>query len=183
MAQMTSNLEQNKPGNREFLGSLPVELDRVFRAPIELVWQAWTSAEMVKKWWGPQGYSAPETRMDFREGGTYNFAMKGPDGKVNWSGGEIEEIVPMKKLVYTDRFTDESGKAIDPKEIGMPGNWPESCYVTITFEKLGDHETRMHLLHQGIPKSMHDDCVQGWDSSLDKMQKLVEGGSRSIMDQ
>ena len=48
---------------------------RVFDAPVEAVWKAWTDAEQVKKWWGPDGFTAPVAKLDFREGGTSLVCM------------------------------------------------------------------------------------------------------------
>jgi uncharacterized protein YndB with AHSA1/START domain len=174
MAQMTGSLNKDQNLKPQFANSIPVEITRVFRAPIERVWAAFSEIDLLKQWWGPETYSCPEAQLDFREGGQYNFAMQSPDQKMSWSGGKILEIVPNQKLVYTDHFTDQKGNAVEAKEYNMPGEWPEDLYVTIHFEKLGDQETTIKLVHEGIPKEMHDDCVQGWNSSLDKLQRLVE---------
>ena len=153
--------------------SPPVEVTRNFDVPIERVWQAWANPELVKQWWGPEGYSCPEAKSDFRQGGKYLFAMKGPDAKVAWSGGVYEQIVENKKIVYTDNFTDKDGKVVDPEVYGMPGEWGDTTRVTVEFEKISDAETKMSLKHEGIPADMHDDCVQGWTSSIGKIEKLV----------
>jgi uncharacterized protein YndB with AHSA1/START domain len=177
MEHVRSDLERNqKIKNHEFANSIPVEIDRVFHAPIEEVWNAWTSEDLIKQWWGPEGYSCPEAHLDFREGGKYNFAMKGPDQKVSWSGGTVEEIIPFQKIVCTDHFTDKEGHPVPASEYGMAGDWPENLYMTVTFERSNQvaNEIKMHLLYEGVPTSMHDDCVQGWNSSLDKMERLVE---------
>lgn len=173
MAQIIRELDK-KENEQIFSNSLPVELSRVFQAAVEQVWKAWTEVDLIKQWWGPKDFSCPDARIDFREGGKYNFAMQGPDGKVIWSGGVFEEIIPYQKIAYTDSFTDKNGKVVSSSEYGMPGEWPEALYVTLTFEKLGDGSTKMHLYHEGIPKEMHDDCVEGWSQSIDKMQRLVE---------
>jgi uncharacterized protein YndB with AHSA1/START domain len=174
MAQTTGSFEKDLISKPSFSDSPPVQITRHFRAPLDRVWEACTNVEMVKQWWGPEGYTAPEATMDFREGGKYNFAMQGPDQKLTWSGGVIQEIVPMEKIVYTDRFTDKDGNAVPASIYGMGGNWPENLFVTLEFEKIGEGETSFRLLHEGIPAEMHDDCVQGWNSSLNKLQKLVE---------
>lgn len=151
-----------------------VRLSRTFRAPVDRVWQAWTHIDFAKQWWGPKGWTSPSGRMDVREGGEYLLAMQGPDGKVFWSGGIFKELEPHKRIVWTDHFADEQGNPISANAVGMPGNWPEEAYVTIEFESLGSNETRMNLIHEGIPKEMHDDCVQGWSESFDKLQAILE---------
>lgn len=151
-----------------------VHVSRSFRAPVERVWRAWCEVELIKQWWGPVGYSAPDGRMDFREGGEYLLAMQAPDGSVVWGGGVFKEIIPNERIVWTDHFADKNGNAISPNEVGMTGEWPSELYVTIEFESIEPNLTRITLNHEGIPKEMHDDCVKGWDSSFDKLKKLVE---------
>lgn len=152
-----------------------VDITRKFNAPVERVWQAWTTPQIMKEWWGPENYSCPEAKMDVRKGGKAILAMKGPDGKVQYSAGTYEEVIPQKKIVITDYFSDENGKLMSPKEAGMPGeDWPDTMRYTVEFKKTGDHESEIHIVHEGIPKSMHDDCVSGWSSSIDKLKELVE---------
>src|SRR5579864_3601629 len=54
---------------------------RVFDAPRELVWKAWTDPKYVMQWWGPKGFTAPVCQMDFRVGGKFLCCMKAPDGQ------------------------------------------------------------------------------------------------------
>lgn len=150
-----------------------LRIERTFDAPVEKVWHAWTDPEAYKKWWGPKGWSAPEVKIDFREGGTFLSCMRGamePGGPEldNWSGGVYKEIVPMKKIVMTDYFTDSQGNKINAKEIGMPGEWPDEMLVTVTFEDLGD-KTKLTLVHEGHPAEIAGDAEQGWNESLDKL--------------
>jgi uncharacterized protein YndB with AHSA1/START domain len=151
-----------------------VEVRRKFNAPVEKVWNAWTNPELVKQWWGPEQYTCPVATMDVRAGGKFNAGMRGPDGKTQFSGGVYHEVVPFKKIVSSDMFTDESGNKMSPREAGMPGEWPDVLKLTIEFESLGPNECEIHLVHEGIPKDQHDDCVSGWTSSINKLQRLVE---------
>lgn len=151
-----------------------VEVKRIFAAPVERVWKAWTTPELVKQWWGPEQYSCPYASMDVREGGKSILAMQGPDGKVQYSGGTYEELIPNKKIVTTDQFTDREGNLMSARQAGMPMDMPDTMRVTIEFQSIGADETQMLLKHEGIPKEMHDDCVSGWTSSINKLQRLVE---------
>lgn len=151
-----------------------VDVSRKFNAPVERLWKAWTDVELLKQWWGPETYSCPSATIDVRPGGKSIIAMKAPDGQVTYSGGEYLEVIPNKKIVSTDTFMDQSGKPITPKEAGMPGVWADVMKVTIDFKKAGDNESELHISHLGIPKDQHDDCVQGWSSSLAKLQRLLE---------
>lgn len=169
-ATTTATTKENRPT----FSSPVVHIERTFHAPVERVWQAWSNVELIKQWWGPKEYSAPEAKIDFRVGGKYLFAMKGPDQKVVWSGGVCKEIIPNKKIVWTDHFADKDGNIVSAASVGMPGDWPEDLRVTIQFESVSPQETKMVLDHEGIPKDMHDDCVAGWGESIDKLQKLLE---------
>ena len=151
-----------------------VKVTRVFNAPIEKVWSAWGDEDLVKQWWGPEGYTCPFASIDFREGGNNLMAMKDSSGQTIWSGGVYREIIPFKKIVSTDHFADEDGNIISAGQAGMKGKWPTDCLITVEFSKVVTGQVRMAIVHEGIPKDMHHECVEGWNSSLNKLQKMVE---------
>jgi uncharacterized protein YndB with AHSA1/START domain len=156
-----------KPAERELV------IARVFDAPRELVWKAWTDPEEAKKWWGPKGFTAPVSKIDLRVGGKYLNCMRGagPDGVVRdfWSTGIYREIVPLQRLVNTDSFADEKGNVVPASHYGMEGDWPLELLVTVTFEEAGGR-TKMTLLHAGIPAGkMRELCETGWNESFDKL--------------
>lgn len=135
---------------------------------------AWSKPELVKQWWGPDRYSAPNVKIDFRVGGKFTFAMLGPDKKLLWSSGEYVEIQLNRKIVSTDYFSDENGIRVSPKSLGMPGEWCDKLFVTLDFEAIDEEQTKMVLSHEGIPQAMYSECVKGWNESIDKLQKLIE---------
>lgn len=162
-----------------------ITIERVFDAPVEKVWQAWTDPEMIKKWWGPEGFTAPSIRNDLRVGGKYVYAMHGPAGtefdKDMYSGGEYKEIVPYEKLVVTDYFSDENGNKISPAESELEDpDFPDEQTVTILFEKLGDNRTKLSIIY---PKPeteaqwqamIQSGMEEGWQSSLTKLAEAVQ---------
>jgi uncharacterized protein YndB with AHSA1/START domain len=93
---------------------------RVFDAPRELVWEAWTNPEHVAKWWGPKGFTNTIHEMDVRPGGVWQFVMHGPDGTDYQNKIVFIEIVKPERLVYdhvsgpkfqmTVTFDDHGGK-------------------------------------------------------------------------
>ncbi len=106
-----------------------------------------------------------------------NGQVQGKDA----SGGmtsEFEDIVDNERIVMTDSFADEKGRAISAKEAGMPGQWPEQISITFEFEAAGKEASRFHLAQQGIPDEMQKECVQGWSESFDKLAKHL-GGRKS----
>jgi uncharacterized protein YndB with AHSA1/START domain len=152
-------------------------ITRVFDAPRELVWQAWTQPEKLMRWWGPTIFTTPAARIDLRVGGKFVACMRSPDGNDFWSTGTYREIVPPERLVMTDSFADENGNVVPASHYGMSAGWPLELLITLTFEDLGG-KTRLTLRHSGIASVPADDrggMDQGWSESLDKLAALVEG--------
>ncbi len=146
-------------------------ITRIFDAPRELVWNAWTEPEHLQRWWGPKDFTAPACKIDFRVGGKYLFCMKSPDGKDYWSTGVYREIVPLERIVCTDSFADEHGNIVPATYYGMSSDFPLEMLVTVTFEELGE-KTKMTLKHTGLPTGeMTEQTGAGWNESFDKMAK------------
>ena len=145
-------------------------IKRTLDLPLSTVWKAWTEPESFKKWWGPEGYTCPDCRLDPREGGKYLYSMKGPDGKKIWGAGEYLEVVPKNKIIYLDRFADEEGNTVPASYYNMAGEWPEEMLVTVSLDEVAG-KTNMTLAHSDLPAEMADDCIKGWQSSFDKMER------------
>jgi len=145
-----------------------VSITRTFNYPVNKAWKAWTEPESFKKWWGPKDFTCPFCTIDLRVGGKIIASMKGPDGKEIFSTCVFREISPMKKIVYDDHFADSQGNTVDPSYYNMPGEW-NNVKVTITLEEVNG-TTKMTMQQEGIPAEMYDDCITGWQQSLDKME-------------
>jgi uncharacterized protein YndB with AHSA1/START domain len=148
-----------------------IHINRTFNLPLATVWKAWTEPESFKKWWGPETYTCPHCSIDFKVGGKYLASMKGPDGKEIWSTGSYKEIIPLKKIVYTDSFSDSKGNIVPASQYNMPGAWPLETVVTLEFEEK-EGKTIMKLQHAGLPAEAYDDCIKGWQSCFDKMEAI-----------
>lgn len=166
---------------REIKNKDELTITRIFDAPREKVWQAWTSPEEIKKWWGPKYFTAPVSKIDLRVGGKYLSCMRGPDGKDYWSTGVYREVVPMERIVVTDSFADEKGNVVPASHYGMTGDFPLELLVTVTFEELGT-KTKMVLRHEGIPLGMMREMTEtGWSESFDKLaENIAANGTRII---
>lgn len=150
-----------------------IVIHRVFKLPANKVWQALTVPEYFKKWWGPEGFTCPSSMMEARKGGKYLNCMRGPDGKEYWSTGVVVEFIPEKKLVITDSFADSKGNITSASELGLPGDWPRELLITFELEE-ADGATKLRLEHEGVPEEMHDECIKGWNESLDKLEKNIK---------
>ena len=153
-----------------------LEIRREFQVPVARLFEAFATAEALKSWWWPNGLHADRIDFDFREGGRYFISMK-VQGKDATGGmtGDFEEIVKNERIVMTDSFADEKGRAISAQEAGMPGQWPEQISITFEFEAAGEEASRFRLAQQGIPDEMQKDCVQGWSESFDKLERYIAG--------
>ena len=150
-----------------------VVIQRVFSLPVASVWKALTEDEYFKKWWGPKGFTTPYSKMDAQVGGRYLSCMRSPEGKDFWSTGVVKELVPQKKLVITDSFSDEKGNVIDASQVGMPGDWPKELLVSFELEE-ADGATKLRMTQEGVPPEMHDECMQGWNESFDKLEGSIK---------
>jgi uncharacterized protein YndB with AHSA1/START domain len=92
---------------------------RVFDAPRELVWKAWTDPKYIMQWWGPKGFTSPVCKGEVRVGGKLLCCMRTPDGQEFWNAVEYHEIVPHEKIVSLMYFADPEGNRIDPAEMGI----------------------------------------------------------------
>ena len=125
-------------------------ITRIFDAPLELVWNAWTNPEHFKRWWGPKDFTCPFCEMDFRVGGRYLNCMRSPVGQDYWSTGVYREIIPMERIVFTDSFADEKGNIVPATHYGLSSDFPLEMLVTVTFEEF-EGKTKLTLHHVGIP--------------------------------
>ena len=88
-----------------------IVIERTVNAPRELVWRAWTEAEQIVKWWGPNGFTTTIHEMSVRVDGVWRFIMHGPDGKDYPNKVVYREIVKPERLVY-DHSDDDNGRDI-----------------------------------------------------------------------
>ena len=151
-------------------------IERIFNAPIELVWKTWTEPELMKKWWGPKYWTAPIINTDFKVGGKYLLCMRGAMGPGqpevdSWSAGVYKEIIPMSKIVVLDYFSDKDGNKIHASAYGLPESFPMESIVEISFESLGENQTKLTVHYPditGIEGKMLENMNMGWNQSLDK---------------
>lgn len=133
-----------------------LRVERSFDASPEEVFDAWTSPEVLKRWWAvrPDG-STPIAEVDLRVGGRYRLAMETPDGERHTVGGEYREIERPNRLVYTWQWELDSGE---------PGHVSS---VTVEFLRRGDH-TDVVLEHTALPDAeSRDRHAQGWSACLE----------------
>ena len=147
---------------------------RVFNAPRELVWKAYTDPAYVMQWWGPTGFTAPVCQMDFRVGGKFLCCMRSPDGQDFWNGGEYHEIVPHEKIVSSMYFSDAQGNKVDPGHYGIEHEAIDGVPDVITFEDLGNGQTRFTFVgNETMEDAKESGQLEGWNQILDKFAAVL----------
>ncbi len=150
-----------------------LQMTRMYDAPIEKLWKAWTDQDVVRKWWGPRGVTNPVCEVDARPGGKINIVMRAGKELGSFSGQEwpmsgiFKEVVPMKKLVFTSQALD------DVKDIVVEAE------VTVHFEDLGG-KTKVIVnirVTKAGPKSEFAlrGMEAGWNQQMDKLSEEMEG--------
>jgi uncharacterized protein YndB with AHSA1/START domain len=120
------------------------------------VYQAWTDATELARWFGPEGADVLRAQADARTGGRYRIVFRTPDGEEHDVSGSYREVIRNEKLVFT----------------WMWRTMPErESVVTVTFERDGDG-TLLTLLHeQFFDEGARDRHRSGWTGALDKLEK------------
>ena len=112
----------------------PFVVSRIFDAPPERVWQAWTEVEHLKRWFSPKGFTVIAAKMDFRPGGSYHYGLRMPNGQEMWGRWSIREIVAPERLVFVTAFSDrDGGLGVHP----MNPDWPRQMLTIARFEAQG----------------------------------------------
>lgn len=140
-----------------------IHITREFVANLELVWQAWTTAQLLDQWWGPKPWRAETKTMDFREGGFWHYAMVSPEGIRHWSKANYISIEKERSFTQKDGFCDENG-TMNP---AFPQNLLENSFrqkennvqvdMLLTFDSIADLE---QTLAMGFKEGMTIDFDQ-----------------------
>ena len=85
------------------------EKERVFQAPLDRVWKAWSERDQLAKWWGPKGCTLEVLLLEFREGGFLHYAMRFESAPPMWGRFNYREIVPNERIVWLNSFANEKG--------------------------------------------------------------------------
>ena len=141
------------------LGPLVLRLERTFTAPVQAVFDAWTSAEVLRRWW-PAGsdWETPVAEVDLRLGGKLRLVMRSPEGDEFGGGGEYVEITAPERLVFTWTWDGQE----DPQ------------LVEVEFHERNDGTTTVVLTNRGLgdeeAKRSHR---EGWAASFDNLERVL----------
>ena len=148
----TGTLNVTTPTDREIV------LTRTFGAPRRLVFDAFTKPLLLKRWFGPRGWSLVVCEVDLRVGSGFRFVLRGPDGRDMGMSGVYREIVPNRKLVYTWAWkTTPERESVVTIELRAAGSGTE---LTLRHEQFADEEARNRHEH-------------GWKGCLARLERAV----------
>ena len=135
-----------------------IVITRVFAAPAERIFAAWTDSELLKQWMGPGSVTVSIAEVDLTVGGSYTLVMNDPKGATHIPSGTYEEIVPNEKLAFSWSWADSD----------------EVTHVALEMRKIDDNETELTLTHTGFAEaSVRDHHEEGWNGCLDKLTKVL----------
>jgi uncharacterized protein YndB with AHSA1/START domain len=139
----------------------PLVISRVFPAPPELVFRAWSSAQHLRRWFCPAAYTVPDARVEFRVGGAFDICMRSPEGQDHWTRGRYTEIVPHSRLVIDMHAVAEQDRALF------------RAYTVVLFtEEPGGTRlevTQSYTLFDPAAAAMIQGAPIGWGQTLDRL--------------
>lgn len=135
-------------------------LTRHYPVAPEKVWRAWTDAETLKKWWGPQpGEPVSAAELDVRVGGRFRIVFGGPQGTEHECAGTYKEVTAPRKLVFTWHWPRTT-----PERVSL---------VTIEFRAAGKGTDLVFRHEQFSSEEARDGHLRGWTAALDELQTFL----------
>lgn len=155
-------------------------LERIFDAPKELVFKAFSEAEHLKNWWGPRGWTLTHCNVDFRPGGSWHYCMKCMDknqgdfyGFESWGKAVYKEIAAGEKIVYVDYFSDAEGNEsteLPPSEVIL--HFEEADGKTIVRSQSIFHSE--DALKTVIEMGMEQGITETWDRLAEHLLSVIK---------
>ncbi|WP_413558980.1 SRPBCC family protein [Bdellovibrio sp. HCB209] len=148
-------------------------LEKVLSISAEKAWKGWTTPELICKWFCPEPWKVIAAKVDLRPGGIFSTTMQSPEGETFPPGdGCILEVVPGKKLVWTDALLPEFRPA-------TPSADSLVFTAIITLEPMGSDKVKLTAIAKhGTEdnKKKHEEMgfVQGWGICADQLEKLMQ---------
>jgi uncharacterized protein YndB with AHSA1/START domain len=110
-----------------------IRIERMFDAPRDLVFDAWTQPERLMQWYAPRGCTIQLLKLEARPGGRFHWCIHNPSFGDCWCVGMYKEVVRPERIVYTLATADRDGNQIEPVQAGHDPRWPRETLVTVTL--------------------------------------------------
>lgn len=149
-------------------------IERTLDAPRDLVWQAWTDPEQIKRWWAPRPYLTPEVEIELRAGGKFRTVMTGPDGFHEAGTACILEVVPGERIVWTSALKD----GYRPNAFAADGCGGFPFTAMHSFADAGDGQTlyTVTVLHKDAADAGAHAAMgfqDGWGTCADQLGEVA----------
>ena len=177
---MVGSTERNSASETD----VTFRISRLFDAPRELVFKAWTEREHLLRWWGPKGFAVITADLDLRSGGTFHYQLRSANGVEMWGIWKFREVAPPERLVFVSSFSDPSGSIAKSP---FPDPWPLETHSTVTFaEENGG--TRVTLEWNPINATEiqrasflrgHASMQNGWGGTFDQLAAHLASAQRT----
>lgn len=145
-----------------------IAVERVFAAPLDPVWAAWTEADILCRWWAPKPYTCVVKSLDFREGGRWLYFMEGPEGDRHWSFFDYESIRPKTYFAGQDGFCDEQGR--------INASIPSTAWESHFSERDGSTLVKVLLRFvsaEALEKTIEMGFKEGFTAGLQQLDELL----------
>lgn len=163
-------------------------INRSFQAPLEKMFEVWTTPEHLARWVAPTGFTLKYVKADIKPGGESFYSMTDPSGQHTMYGkAKYLEISKPHRIVYTQQFADEKGNVARHP---MSPTWPETMLTTVVFTAEGPNQTRVTLTWELTDKATPveaDTFVKarsgmygGWTGSFDQLDGYLAGEKASV---
>ena len=151
-----------------------IRLTRVYDAPVQAVWDAWTLPEQVAKWWGPRGFTLTTHSKDLRPGGHWRYTMHGPDGVDYPNIATYHVVEPHHRLIYDHGATDDR---------------PPLFHVTVTFTEANGRTTMELIFTLSSPEAAAEIATRikqaggnaTWDRLAEHLEEVSTGRQRFVI--
>lgn len=145
-------------------------IERIFDATPALMFDVWSDCKHLKHWWGPKEWPMHECELDFREGGTWHYCLRGPnDGDESWGKAIYDEIDKPRKIVYRDYFADSEGNINED----MPGSKTELEFIEhngVTRQV----STTEYESPESLQKVLDMGMIDGMNSSMERLDEYLK---------
>jgi uncharacterized protein YndB with AHSA1/START domain len=154
-------------------------ITHLFNAPPEVVFNAWTNAEILKNWYAPDGCTIDFKHIDAKENGTFHSCIHDPVHGDCWIKGIYTEVIPPEKLVFTMALTNEAGDDVGATDAGKPEEWPREIITTVLFTPIGN-QTKVTLL-QTVDEATakQTGAYQSWLKMFNKLNASFSNTAKS----
>jgi uncharacterized protein YndB with AHSA1/START domain len=154
-------------------------ISRVFDAPKNVVYKAWTDSSDLKQWWGPKGTKVTECTLDLKPNGTLHYCLKPMFGPEMWGKFVFKEILPQEKLTFINCFSDKNGgitrhpyAANWPLELMSVVSFTEESGKTklsVTWTPINSNDQELKAFEEG-----QSSMQQGWTGTLDQLTEFLK---------